>query len=484
MPVARKIAYNVVFNSLFKVFSTVVLSLYSIRLITEYLGPDGFGKYATILAFFAFFSALVDLGLAQVTVREISREGADEKSIFGKIFTLRLLSSSAIIVLAPLVLFFFNYEKDLKIGILFAAVAVFFSSASLLLNGIFQKNLAMDRVAMVEFFGKFLQVVLVTLIVKNDWGFLAIASTLLASLSFNAIIVFFLSRSFIRFGLDWDAAYWKNFLRESSPLAATAMITFAYFKLDTIILSVLKSSADVGIYNVAYKIMENLIFFPAMLAGLILPLLSRTLFTDKALFEDIVDKTFKVFLLIVFPLVVGTWVLAPEIITIISGTGFGESARVLRILAFALGCIFFGHYFTMILIVSNAQKKLMKALMVAAVFNISINFIFIPKYSYIGAAFVSLATEFLVVVLLSTLAFREIRFRPSFKPVFPIAVATLLMGGAMYIFDHFSFIVAGVAGVVAYMAGLWLTKVVTYREIRMIFSNKDTEPVLTDGPIS
>ena len=91
MPVARKIAYNVVFNSLFKVFSTVVLSLYSIRLITEYLGPDGFGKYATILAFFAFFSALVDLGLAQVIVREISREGADEKSIFGKIFTLRLL---------------------------------------------------------------------------------------------------------------------------------------------------------------------------------------------------------------------------------------------------------------------------------------------------------------------------------------------------------------------------------------------------------
>lgn len=484
MPVARKIAYNVVFNSLFKVFSTVVLSLYSIRLITEYLGPDGFGKYAIILAFFAFFSALVDLGLAQVTAREISREGADEKSIFGKIFTLRLLTSSAIIILAPAMVYFFGYERDLKIGILFGAAAVFFSSASLLLNGIFQKNLAMDRVAMVEFFGKFLQVVMVTIIVKNNLGFLAIASTLLVSLSFNAIVVFFLSRSFVRFSLEWDTAYWKHFLYESSPLAATAIITFAYFKLDTIILSVLKTSSDVGIYNVAYKIMENLIFFPAMLAGLILPLLSRTLFSDRALFEEIVDKTFKVFLLIVFPLVVGTWVLAPEIITIISGSGFGESAKVLRILVFALGCIFFGHYFTMLLIVSNGQKKLMKALIVAAIFNIVINFIFIPKYSYVGAALVSLATEFLVVVLLSTLAFREIKFRPSFRPIIPISAATLLMGGAMYISDHFSFIVAGMSGVVAYIIGLWLTRVVTYREIKMIFSNKDTEPIFTDKPIS
>ncbi len=126
----------------------------------------------------------------------------------------------------------------------------------------------------------------------------------------------------------------------------------------------------------------------------------------------------------------------------------------------------------------------MKALIVAAVFNIVINFIFIPKYSYVGAALVSLATEFLVVVLLSTLAFREIKFRPSFRPIIPISAATLLMGGAMYISDHFSFIVAGMSGVIAYIIGLWLTRVVTYREIKMIFSNKDTEPIFTDKPIS
>jgi O-antigen/teichoic acid export membrane protein len=223
--------------------------------------------------------------------------------------------------------------------------------------------------------------------------------------------------------------------------------------------------------------MENLIFFPAMLAGLILPLLSRTLTTDRALFEDIVDKTFKVFLLIVFPLVMGVWVLAPEIIAIVSGSGFDESARVLRVLIFALGFIFFGHYFTMLLVVSNAQRKLMKALLIAAIANVSLNLFFIPKYSYMAAASTSLFTEFLVVLLIGVLAFKEIQFRPSFKPLVRILFATLLMAFAMYYLDRFSFIVAGLGGGVIYLFGLWLTRVVTYEEIKMIFLNKEARNV-------
>ena len=107
-------------------------------------------------------------------------------------------------------------------------------------------------------------------------------------------------------------------------MGATAVITFMYFKMDTIILSVLQPSAHVGIYNVAYKVIENLIFFPAMLAGLILPLLSRYIFTNHEQFRDIADKTFKVFLVLTVPLFIGTVFLAGGIIQLIGGAGFSE----------------------------------------------------------------------------------------------------------------------------------------------------------------
>ena len=133
------------------------------------------------------------------------------------------------------------------------------------------------------------------------------------------------------FQIQFDFAFWKEFLRHSFPMGVTAMITFAYFKMDTILLSVLQSNAHVGIYNVAYKIMENLIFFPAMLSGLILHLLSRFIFTNRPRFEEIANKTFKVFCIIIVPIVVGTWFLAPDIIRIVSGDDFQESVPALKL---------------------------------------------------------------------------------------------------------------------------------------------------------
>jgi O-antigen/teichoic acid export membrane protein len=479
MAIARKIAYNVVLNSFLKVLSTVVLSLFSIRLITGYLGQDGFGQYSTTLAFFAFFSALADLGLSSVTAREISREGANEKNILDKVFSLRLSSSVAVFLLSPLLLLFFHYSRDLKIAILVAAGAVIFSTMSLLLNGIFQKRLAMDRVALVEFAGKLFQVGLIVLIVKNNLGFLAVVVAFFLALAFNAIGVLLLSRRYVKFYPHFDFVYWKKFLRESSPMGATAVITFMYFKLDTIMLSVLQTSAHVGIYNVAYKIIENLIFFPAMLAGLILPILSRFIFTDHKQFKDIADKTFIVFILIIAPIVIGTFFLAPDIISIVSGGGFPESVSVLRILIFALGFIFFGHFFTMLLVVGNAQKKLMQMLLIAAAFNIALNMIFITRYSYIGAAYASLATETFVALVTAFLVRKHIRYFPSFRHIEKILLSSVMMGVALFILEPYSFFVAGIAGVAAYLLFLWLTKAVTTDEILGLVSRR-TAPVSID----
>src|SRR5665647_2308415 len=102
MAVARKIAYNVAFGSISKVFSTA-LALVSIGLITRYLGKEGFGNYATVLAFLSFFAAIADLGLYSIVTREISRPKADEAKIIGNIFSLRVVASLVILIVSPAV---------------------------------------------------------------------------------------------------------------------------------------------------------------------------------------------------------------------------------------------------------------------------------------------------------------------------------------------------------------------------------------------
>jgi O-antigen/teichoic acid export membrane protein len=474
MAVARKIAYNVAVNSISKFLATV-LALVSIGFITRYLGKEGFGNYATVLAFLSFFAAVADLGLYHISTREISRHGADEEKIMGNIFSIRIIASLIIFVVSPLIVMFFPYPREVKESIIIVAASFFFSSAYQVLNGVFQKNLAMDRVSIAELIGKVIQTIFIILAVKMDWGFDWIVASLLFYMILTFLIVFTWSKKYIRIKLQFDFSYWKSFLKESLPMGITAIITFAYFKMDTIILSYIKSSADVGIYNAAYKVLENITFFPAMIAGLVLPLMSGTIFTDRKKFEDIANKTFKFFVVLIVPIVIGTLFLSEEVINLIGGAGFAESAQILRILIFALVFIFFGNYFNTILIVGNMQKKLMFVLSLAAVLNISLNLFFIPKFSYVAAAYISVITEMAVVALTFYLMKKNIKYSPRLEKKSGILFSGAIMALFLFSLKGLNFFFLALGSTFVYFFFLWFFKTIKTSEIQSLISKKGIE---------
>lgn len=494
MALARKLAYNVVFNAFAKIGSTF-LALVAIGFITRSLGKEGFGDYATVLTFFALFNSLADLGLQTVTAREISRADADEKKIIGNVMALRLSISLLLLAITPVALFFSSYSPELKWGIIIASAAFVFSSVSMVLNGIFQKHLAMDRVATIELIGKVIQISVIILVITHYGGFLwnadrsasqplppeafiGITSSLLAYMAFNALAIFWLSRRYVKFSLHFDRNYWKEFLGHSLPVGVMAIVTFAYFKMDTLLLYSLRhSSAEVGIYNAAYKVIENLVFFPAMVAGLVLPLLSRFIFSEREKFEIIANKTFKVFYVLIVPLVIGGFFLAPQIIHIVGGDGFAESADVLRILIFALAFIFLGYFFNTILVVANLQKKLMIALSVAAVFNISLNFFLIPRYSYIGTSISSVATEMLVAAMSAFLVARFVGYRPEMKHFDKVLISGLFMGAFLWNFSSLPLVILLVGSIVLYLGMLWLLKGIEKEELMSLARESKTTNV-------
>lgn len=474
MQIARKIAYNVLASSVSKFFSTA-LALVSIGFITRYLGKEGFGNYATVLAFLSFFASLADLGLYHISTREISRRGADEKMIMGNIFSLRILASLVILIIAPIIVLFFDYPHQVKEGIVIAAASLLFSSGYQVLNGIFQKNLAMDKVAIGELIGKIVQVATVIVAVRLKLGFDWIVASLLFNMAASFLIVFFWSKKYLRFKMRFDFGYWKKFFKEAVPIGVGSIIVFFYFKADTLLLSVMKTSADVGIYNAAYKVLENISFFPAMIIGLVLPIMSNTVFAEKARFNEISNKTFKVFVILAVPLVVGTLFLADGIVQLIGGGQFFQSAAVLRILIFALAAIFFGGFFNNILIAGNLQKKLMHIWIAAAVGSVGLNLIFIPPFSYFGSAYISVVTEIFVAVLAWQVAKKRLGYFPRLEKGVSILGAGLLMAAVLFLLNGASFFVAAIASSAAYFAALWLFRAIKASEITSLISKKGVE---------
>jgi O-antigen/teichoic acid export membrane protein len=471
MAIARKIAYNVVFNVITKVLSTI-LALVAIGFITRYLGTQGFGDYSTVLAYFAFIGAVADLGLYAITAREISRPGADEEKILGNAFALRMVSSIAVFAVVPVFVFFLPYSQNVKIGILIAAASFVFSSTYSVLNGVFQKNLAMDRVATAEVLGKAIQVAIVVFAVQKDLGFTTIILAMLASLIFDFVLVLILVRKYVKLTLRFDFGYWKKFLKESLPLGLSAIVIFIYFKMDTILLSVLKTNAEVGIYNAAYKVIESVSFFPSMIIGLMFPLFSRHIFSDKKHFKHLADETLKVFMILVVPMVIGTLFLSDGIIHLIGGNAFAQSANTLRILIFALAFIFFGGFFNNILIAANHQKKMLWAFVACAAFNVSANLIFIPLYSYTASAIISSFTEFLVAAIGFFLTLKYVGYVPSVQHLGRILVSGLVMALFFFIFKSNGFFPLAFGGAAIYVLFLWITRTVTVKELSGIISAK------------
>lgn len=474
MALAGRIAYNVAFNAAAKILSTV-LALVIIGFITRYLGKDGFGNYATMLTFFALFNAFGDLGLQSVAAREISRKNADESAIMSNLLTLRIITSFIVLLIAPTIVFFLPYEwlpysSSLKYAIVIAGVAFVFSSVSMTLNGIFQKHLSMDKVATVELGSKLLQLVVILFVIRNDFGFIGISFALLGYMASNALVVFWLSRSYFSFSPRFDFAYWKSFLKQSVPIGIASIVTFSYLKADTILLSTLKTAGDVGIYNVAYKVIENLIFFPAMVVGLVLPILARFSHSEQSLFDMVANKTFKVFLILVIPLVIGAFSLAPNIVSMIGGSGFPESSLILRILIFALACIFFGQFFNMILIVGNLQNKLMKVLVFAAFLNISLNLVVIPRYSYIGSAFIAVFTEMTVAVLSFVLVRKYTLYQTTVTHLPNIIFSGTIMGMFLYFFANASLAFLIIGSIVIYLCALYITQAIEKDELLQIIA--------------
>ena len=452
---SRKIAYNTIISAGARIIG-LTLSLIIIGFITRYLGQDGFGYYSTILAFLFFFTVLADLGLYSICLCEISRPHADEEKIASNAFTLRFFAGLFIFILSPLVVYLFPYPIEVKFGVLIGAVGFWLMSNQQVLVGVFQKKLRMDKIAIGELIGRLVQLGLVIFFIKQDLGFLFIISALVCGSLINFILVFFFSQKYIRISFAFDFNFWRSLLKESLPLALAIIFTMVYFKIDTIMLSLMKPVADVGIYNLAYKVLESLLFFPAMFVGLIMPLMSEYAFSAREKFEQITQKTLDILLIFIIPMIVGIIFISKEVVVLIAGQDFILSAGVLNILIIAAGIIFLGVLFSNMIISLKKQKNLVYIYGIGVIINLIANFIFIPKYSYYGAAWTTLLTELVVTILMLVALSKILDKLPSFKSVFKYLLGGLMMVMIFYFLSNWPLIILIILSTLVYFGFLYL----------------------------
>lgn len=433
MSLGKKIAKNTIAQIIGKAASTL-LGLFSLALITRYLGPEGFGTYTTIITFLGFFAVFADFGLTLITVQFISDKKYEEGKILNNLFALRLVSVVAFMLLAPLVSFIFPYSQELRFGMLIALASFIFPALNQVIIGLLQKRLHMGRDAMAENIGRAALLIGIILVNNKNLGLNGIlfATTISAAINFIAHYIFSLKFAVIK--LAWDFSLWKEICLKSWPLALTVVLNLIYLRADTIVLSIFKSSEEVGLYGAPYKMIDVLTTLPFMFAGLILPIITTAWLEGKTeYFSKVLQKSLDFMAIAAVPIVIGTQFIASELMSIVAGSEFAKSGIILRLLVVSIAAIFIGTMFSHAVIAIDKQKKMIGAYVFTSITSLIAYLILVPKFSYFGAASVTIYSEVMIAIFSAYCVLKYSIFKISIKTISKSFLAGLVMAVFLYL---------------------------------------------------
>ena len=292
----------------------------------------------------------------------------------------------------------------------------------------------MDKVSIAEIISRLILLFGVIIAVKFNYGLIGILVATVFSSFVSFLLHFIFSKKFAIIKLKFDLGYWKKIIKKSWPLAITITLNLIYLKSDTLFLSIIPRESDigiiaeVGIYGAAYKVIDVLITIPFMFSGIILPIITKSWLDNKKQdFASILQKSFDVLVVLAIPITIGAQFVANDIMVLVAGNDFLPSGPILKVLIFAATAIFLGNIFAHAVIAIDKQKKIIKAYLFVAITSVIGYFIIIPKFSYMGAAWITIYSEFAIAIISFLIVWKYTRFIPNFKVFAKSLIACLVM---------------------------------------------------------
>ena len=469
-----------------------LLGLAVVKIGTSYLSVEGYGEYVIVYEFLAFFGIAADLGLFTIAVKEMSENEKNIPKILGNILSLRsilvvvtMLAAIGAVFLMP------TYEGTrVPLGVAIASLTVLLTILNGTISSVLQTKLQMHFASLTTVLGKIVSVGFMLYVVF--YGFPQDTETgfymLLVAGILGALIMFISTSYFVRkitpIHYRFDLDLWKEVLVKSLPYGLALILNTIYFRIDLILISVMRGQAEVGIYGVSMKMLEHFAILPLYFMNSVLPVLTKAIKENSEKYKKIISHAFDFLAALSIPMVVGGVVLAYPIIFIVStpefltrvNEGFYGSDRAFQILIFALMFQFLNVLFAFILIAVNKQTKLLYINAACVIFNIVTNLIFIPMYGFRGAAVTSVLSEMFILVATYIVAKRYLKFSINFVNLGKIVFSALVMGGAIYLLEpimyeyvqNWGVLLLVPIGMVIYAGMLFATKTITKETLDLL----------------
>jgi O-antigen/teichoic acid export membrane protein len=421
--------------------------------VARALGPSIYGDIAAANVYLYIPTVLAEVGLSILVVREISADEDSTEAVIGGSLPLRALIGIVTVTTAVLVALLLPFGHRTKIAIVAGSPGAFFTIMTLSVQPVLQARLKMHWAVAANVAGRVTTLALTIIALAAGFGYVAVMTATVLGLGITLALSVVFVRQFIRIRLRLDFALWRRLIGPALFLAVAVGASDLTGRADTILISLIRSSRDVGLYGAAYKFLDVFTLLASAIGISLFPVFSRLLVHDSARARVALQKSLDVVLGVSLPIVALTVFLAPQLIRYSAGADFRGSVPVLQLLAPSLFVIFLQTPLIRYAIAAGAYRVLAGIMLSMLLVNIALNLLLIPTYGIRAAAIVNVATELLGLALQLLFFARKLAFRPSLSYVPAVAIATGALALSFVLLGSIP-IAAAAAGTILYAAVL------------------------------
>ncbi len=472
MKIAQKIARNMLLQIGGKIIS-VMLAIFAIALLTRSFLPEQFGWYVTAMTFLQFFAIVADGGLVLITSQMLAQHKHDQTNILNNLFSFRFVTALFMMSLAPLLVLAFPYGAPIKQAVFLCSFMFFFIALQQIFTGLFQKHLAMQWSVIAEIIGRITLLFGIGITTYFHLGFLPTMFAITIANIIQFVMLYCAGLRYTRVTFAYNPSIWKEIVNKSYPLTFSIFFNMIYLRADILILSLIRSQHEVGLYGAAYKILDVLTQIPIMFMGLMIPLITSAFINNNiAKLTTLIQKSAYCFLIVGMPLIAGGIILATPLMKLVAGDAFASSGIFAQILFLALIGAFIGALYGHIIVALNEQKKTIRIYMYVAIFGLLLYIIVIPYFGALGAAWITVVCELLAGILLARFVHTKTNISfPITIILLKTSLATIIMCAVIIALSFLHVLILVCVGIIVYITTMYILKIISPDEIRLLFQS-------------
>lgn len=393
----KSLSLNSFMNTL-KTFMGLIFPLITYPYALRVLGVDNIGKNNYANSIVSYFVLLAGLGISRYAIREGARKRDDKAgfSVFaGQMLAINIISVTvSYILLFALLLFFPSLNPYINL-IVIHSITIFGTMLGMDWVNSACEEYVYITIRTIAF--QFISMILLFSFVHDESDLLKYASISVISNIGANILNFFYIRKYTKIKVCFSGI--KQHLSPILWLFASSIATTIYVNSDVTMLGAMCGDYYTGIYGVSTKIYSIMKQLLAAAIVVTLPRLSNLWAKNREEdFRNTINHVFCTFCTILFPVMIGLFLMSEEAVGIIGGAEYAEASTSLKILSISLCFSIFGTFYTnTMLLPMKKEKQITLIMIISAAINLTLNMWFIPNLQQNGAAVTTLISELFVM---------------------------------------------------------------------------------------